>query len=480
MVLKTGTKDDFEIADDLISKVRDLLIEHNEKTGDNIETEYVPDLSESQQKAFTKFKNGENLLILGAAGCGKSKLVKEFHRYIKKENLNKEMYITSTTGISAYNVNGITINSFMGIGTGEQSVEVLLKRLRYKMGIKDRIKRTDILVIDEISMMSASVFEKLDTICKTLRKSYKPFGGIQLILTGDFLQLETVFNKNIKLLKNELEDKRLLIESDMFNNFFNKKNNNIIILKENYRQKSDPSYINLLLRIRDGTQTEKDINILKSRLRLIPKGNHVCIVNSNKSAQAINEMHLSKIKYPMKEYVAYFEKSGKNEEIDNILINELNNQFIQKGMNKIELKIGTRVMLTKNLDVSIGLVNGSVGLIDSFIKNDQYDREYPLVIFDNIPGKHLILPVKIELELDNCICLAHQIPLMLAYALTTHKVQGLTLDSAILDLETAFCNGQVYVALSRVKNFDGLYIKSFDPKKIKVNKKIKEFLDNLS
>ena len=117
MVLKTGIKDESEIADDLISKVRDLLLEHNERTGSKIETEYTPDLSETQKKAFEKFKKGENILMLGAAGCGKSKAVKEMYKYIKN-NSNKEMYVTSTTGISSYSIKGITINSFMGIGTG--------------------------------------------------------------------------------------------------------------------------------------------------------------------------------------------------------------------------------------------------------------------------------------------------------------------------------------------------------------------------
>jgi len=455
--------------DDMMDKIRDLLIDHNKKTGSNIPIDYSIDLSKSQKRAFIKFKMGDSVLILGSAGVGKSALVKEFMKY-NINNDNKTMYITSTTGISAYNIGGITINSFMGIGTAEAPVEVLLKRLRYKQSIRDRIIGTDILVIDEISMMSASTFEKMDLIFKTLRRSKKQFGGIQLILTGDFLQLETVFNRNIL---GKEQDTRLLIESELFNKMFKKCT---IVLKENFRQSSDSKYIDLLLRIREGNHTEEDINLLKTRLDVKPTGNHVHIVNSNKSAQIINESNLSNINEPVYEYLAEYKDSGKNIEIDDVLIKELKFQFNQKGIDILELKKGTRVMLTKNIDVSNGLVNGSIGIIDSFIEYQDKNEKFPLVIFDNVPGKHLILPVSIELELDNCVCIANQIPLMLAYALTTHKLQGITLDSAILDLATAFCNGQVYVALSRVKSFNGLYLKSFNPSKIKVNEKMKEFL----
>jgi len=263
------------IRDDMMDKIRDLLIDHNKKTGSNIPTDYSIDLSTSQKRAFIKFKMGDSLLILGSAGVGKSKLVKEFVKY-NRNNDNKTMYITSTTGISAYNIGGITINSFMGIGTGEAPVEVLLKRLRYKQSIRDRIIGTEILVIDEISMMSASVFEKMDLIFKTLRRSKKPFGGIQLVLTGDFLQLETVFNRNIL---GKEQDTRLLIESELFNKMFKKCT---IVLKENFRQSSDSKYIDLLLRLRRGLYTKDDINLLNTRLDKKTDDNIIHLVSSNK------------------------------------------------------------------------------------------------------------------------------------------------------------------------------------------------------
>jgi ATP-dependent DNA helicase PIF1 len=241
---------DANFADDMLSKIKDLLVDHNNKTGSSIPIEYNLDLSSTQKEAFDKFKSGESLLILGSAGTGKSKLVKEFYKHVKKNSSDKMMYITSTTGISAYNIGGITINSFMGIGTGEDSLEVLIKRLRYKIAIKDRIRRTDILVIDEISMMSAAIFEKINSIFQILKRSKKPFGGVQIILTGDFLQLETVFSNNNG-------DNRLIIESDLFKKLFEK---STVILKENFRQSSDKEYIDILMRIRKGNYNQNDIS----------------------------------------------------------------------------------------------------------------------------------------------------------------------------------------------------------------------------
>lgn len=452
------------IRDDMMDKIRDLLIDHNKKTGSNIPTDYSIDLSPSQKRAFIKFKMGDSLLILGSAGVGKSKLVKEFVKY-NRNNDNKTMYITSTTGISAYNIGGITINSFMGIGTGEAPVEVLLKRLRYKQSIRDRIIGTEILVIDEISMMSASVFEKMDLIFKTLRRSKKPFGGIQLVLTGDFLQLETVFNRNIL---GKEQDTRLLIESELFNKMFKKCT---IVLKENFRQSSDSKYIDLLLRLRRGLYTKDDINLLNTRLDKKTDDNIIHLVSSNKKAQQINKIRMDMISSDDCIFETRYTRSGDEETCD-LLEGELQSQFSQKGTEKLVLKRGCRVILIKNLNVEIGLVNGSTGTIRE-IQNDKIH-----VTFDN-GITETITRVDWELELDNSKVICTQIPLVLAYSLTIHRSQSLSLDSAVLDLADCFCNHMVYVALSRVKTLDGVYLTTFNEKKITVNKKLLEYIDSI-
>jgi ATP-dependent exoDNAse (exonuclease V) alpha subunit len=404
-------------------------------------------------------------LILGNAGVGKSRLVKEFMKYNRNAD-NKMMYITSTTGISSYNINGITINSFMGIGTGEAPIEILLKRLRYKTSIRDRIRATDILVIDEISMMSAALFEKIDVIFKTLRRSTKPFGGIQLVLTGDFLQLETVFNRN--LLDKE-QDTRLIIESELFNKMFKK---STIVLNENFRQSSDKQYIDILSRIRRGLHTLDDIRILNTRLNQEVDDNIIHLVSSNKKAQQINKNRMDKISSVDHIFDTTYTRSGKDETCD-LLERELQSQFSQKGTERLVLKKGCRVILIKNLNVEIGLVNGSTGTIQE-IQNDKIR-----VIFDN-GVTETITRVDWELELDNSKVIATQIPLVLAYSVTIHRSQSLSLERAVLDLDDCFCNHMVYVALSRVRSLDGVYLKTFDENKITVNQKLLQYIDNIT
>jgi ATP-dependent DNA helicase PIF1 len=456
-----------EIAEQqLLDKFKDLIIEHNELTGSNIPTEINLELSKTQKTAFDKFKNGDSLLILGCAGTGKSFIIKEFYKWVNNTQ-QKTIYLTSTTGISAYNIGGITINSFMGIGTGDDRVETIIRRLKYKVSIKNRIKTTDILVIDEISMMSAAVFEKINHICQILRKSSKPFGGIQVVLTGDFLQLETIFNLT-NLNKSENSDHRLIIESELFKKIFTK---STIVLEENFRQQSDTTYIDILLRIRKGIQTKSDIETLRSRIIKKEDDTIVHLVSSNKKAQMINSQKMNKINSENVLFQSEFLRYGNTETCD-LLEKELRSQFVQKGIDSINLRKGCRVLLIKNLDVSLGLVNGSTGTVKDFI-NDQVVVEFDNGITEKIGTTDW------ELEMDNSKVVATQIPFMLAYSITIHKSQSLSLDKAVLDLADCFCNHMVYVALSRVRSLDGLYLQSFNPNKITVNKELLTFINSV-
>ena len=458
--------------DTLVSNnIQDMLEQFGVKNVD-----FEANLSESQKKAFGLFKDQKNLLILGPAGTGKSHIIKTFQEYMKLNFPHKRICLTSTTGISAYNIGGMTIHSFMGIGTGNNDIDTLKKKIFRKKVYKERIELVDILIIDEISMLSASIFEKLNTICQYIRKDRRFFGGIQVIFTGDLLQLNPVFNNNKEIYK-EI-DERLIIESDIFNKEF-VKNKNIIILKENFRQKGDNTFINLLSRLRIGKYTNEDIKLLESRKNLdIPnKENIVHLVTTNAKAQNINNFNLNKLKDNELEYNSTFSSSGINKELCDILIKELEYQFNLKGIHKLILKKGSRVMLIKNLDVELGLVNGAIGTIIELQKTT--NETFPIVEFDN-KIKQLIEICDWELEIDNCKVIGKQIPLMLAYSVTVHKSQSLTLESAVLDLEDCFCEHQVYVALSRLRSLDGMYLKSFNPKKITINKKMKDYLDQLN
>lgn len=416
-------------------------------------------LSESQEKAYSLCKDKKNVFIIGSAGVGKSVLIK----YLK-ENLNeKNIYITATTGVSAFNIEGMTIHSFMGFGTGQGELMYLIKKIKKNIEAMFRIETVNVLVIDEISMLSAELFEKMDKICKIIRKNDLLFGGIQLVLTGDLLQLLPVFDKNA-------EDTRLLIESDLFNENFN--NDNIIELTKNFRQENDDNYYKLLQNIRLNKHTEEDITLLNSKItnnKNVPK-DIIKLVPLNAIANKINKEEFDKIKEEPKTFIPKISNKSNSLSIKY----EIDKQFKSKGLDKLILKKGCRVMLVKNINVKDGLVNGRIGTIIKFMYND------PVVEFDN--GQISVIE-KCKWDFTDTVlnetATVTQYPLILSYAISIHKSQSITLEKAHVFLEKCFCEHQVYVALSRIKSLDGLYIDNFDENTIKINKKIIQFLNNL-
>lgn len=443
--------------EETMMKFRGMIEEYNEKN--NIISEFVS-LCPEQQRALDIYKTGKSILVMGSAGSGKSKLIHE----IKYTTSNlKTIIITATTGIAAYNINGITLHSFMGIGSGEQTIDHLIKKVLKNSETVKRIKSTDILVIDEMSMLSAELFEKINIICKEVRRNSELFGGIQLVLTGDLLQLLPVFKNERKN-----QDTRLIFESPIFKGLFSK--DTIIVLKTNFRQ-TDKILSSLLGRIRLGTITKKDEELLKTRIKQKCEiENYVHLVASNKQAQEINLQNLNNLIGDSKKYTAIISETG-NKQTTKDLKDELVNQFNQKGIYEINLKLGSRVMLIKNLSIEEGLVNGSVGTVIGFKFN------MPQIKFDNKIIK-IIEVSDWKIELNNSSVNGKQLPLMLCWALTIHKSQSLTLEKAIMDLGNCFCDHQVYVALSRIKSLDGLYLRSFNPQKIKTNDKVKKFLSS--
>ena len=469
-----------QIKSDGFSKEMQELLEQSllesgiEDAKNIVQTEYNigSGLSNKQKIAFELFKTEENLLILGPGGVGKSKIIKTMENYIKTEYPTKNIYITSTTGISAFSVGGVTIHSFMGIGTGEQDIGFLIRKILRKKEQRQRIIDTDILIIDEISMMSASLFEKINLIFQHFRKNKLPFGGVQIVLTGDMMQLLCIFNNNVEIYGEQ--DTRLIVESDIFNSIF-KKDQNIIVLDENFRQKGNPKFIDLLSRIRIGKITEDDINVLKSRKiskTLIPPKDIIHLVSTNKKAQTINETHLKNLPGSIKNFkIKYTSKIGDKDSCE-LLEREMHSQFNQRGLIDLNLKKNCRVMLIKNLDVEKGLVNGALGTVLDFI-NDSVKVQF------DTDAVHIIPRSEFQLELGNNCIKAMQMPLMIAACITISKSQSLSLDAAILDLGNVFADGMGYVALSRLRTLDNMYIESFDEKKITISDIMKNYMDNL-
>jgi ATP-dependent DNA helicase PIF1 len=449
---------------DKLDAVRSMLEEYSLSKGSEIMT--TVELSEDQQKALDMFIEGKNVLIMGPGGVGKSKVVREMKYQASKQY--KSVVVCGTTGVSAFSIGGITLNSFMGIGTGDQPLETLMRRVMTKRGIRDRIMSTDVLIVDEVSMLSAALFEKINLICQKARRNQTFFGGIQVVFSMDPLQLQPVFKVN-----GTADDTRLIYESELFKAVFSKTKRNIINLKTNFRQQNDPEFTNLLMRVRRGVHTAGDIATLKTRM--IKHGadigeDAVYLVTSNRKAQAINKINMDKLKYPTVEYLAQFTEYGVAKESEELL-RDLQSQFDQKGIAKLELKQGARVMMIKNVNVEEGLVNGSVGTVVEF------ENGLPIVKFDN-GVQRAVNYSDWELEVNNAKVKASQIPLMLCWGITIHKIQSLTLEKAVMDLADCFCHGQCYVALSRLRSIQNLYLKTFDPNKITVCEKTKTFVDS--
>jgi ATP-dependent DNA helicase PIF1 len=216
--------------------------------------------------------------------------------------------------------------------------------------------------------------------------------------------------------------------------------------------------------------------VLEKRRTALPKDDIIHLVSSNYKARTINQSRLSAIKGESHVYPACYTTDGIDQDMCEFLRRDIHNQFEKRGLNEIELKRGARVILIKNIDVDLGLVNGSAGTIESFVMDSGVMS--PQVKFDN-GTLRVITPTTWDVDVKGASCTVSQIPLMLGWSVTIHKSQSLTLDRAVLDLADCFAEAQVYVALSRLRSLDGLYLQSFDPKKIKVNETVLDYVNQL-
>jgi hypothetical protein len=416
-------------------------------------------LTMMQKEFFEVFFSKKNIFLTGPAGTGKSYCLNALFDFLDI----KEIFYgkTATTGVAAINISGTTIHAWSGMGLGDAEGMQLLDKVEKNRKAKYRIKNAKVLVIDEISMATANLLEKLDICCQYIRNNGKPFGGIQVIFTGDFLQLPPVFGK--------FEEEIFAFESQAW------KDADVypIHLTEIVRQHDDPKFAELLNEIRTG-QT-KNFDMLKAcENRTFPDDGiqPVKLFCKNINVDDYNNIELNKIKSPTKTYtsvdtggegwISFFDKNC-------------------KAPTELKLKVGAQVMLIKNIDITEGLVNGSVGIVEGL------QDGFVIVKFTN-GNTQVIEPQTWEIRQNeddgygnmNSVLVASrkQIPLRLAWSVTIHKIQGSTLDRAEVDISDAFASGQVYVALSRVRNLNSLKIKSFSPRAVIVNKKCIEFYNH--
>jgi ATP-dependent DNA helicase PIF1 len=407
-------------------------------------------LSNDQLRAFESYKNNENIFISGYAGTGKSYLIKNIYEDAIQNG--KKIQITAMTGCAAVLLgNAKTLHSWASIGIGNAPIEKLIANIR-KYNKTENWTKLDILVIDEISMMSKTLFELLDAIGKKMRKNQKVFGGIQLICCGDFHQLPPVENE-------------FCFESPLWDKTFIKQ----VVFKENFRQKGDLEYQTVLNEIREGQVSPESCKLLIecSKKEITDEIKPTVLYPTKKFADQINQFELMTINEEQHIYLKVFtpEVSG------GPIKDELEKQ---KGMydDKLILKVGSQVMCIANISQDEGIVNGSQGIIIGFVNG------YPEVKFKHIT--RVIQPHKWINDKYEDYGIS-QIPLILSWAITIHKAQGITLDNAMINIgSSVFEYGQAYVALSRLTSREGLYIKSLDIAKIRANPKVIEFYKKIN
>jgi len=422
-------------------------------------------LNNKQNEAFNAMINGQNIFITGPGGSGKSHVINLFVNYYKNniENNENKLYVTSSTGLSSLLINGITINQYAGIGTGEKSIEYYFKNIQKKKPVRERWKNTNVLIIDEISMINSSLFEKLDILAQKIRKNNSPFGGIQLICSGDFLQLPPVKSNNfcfesftwdITIDKIYYFDKIIRQNNIEFQIVLNKIR--LGIIDKDVKRILD-SCKNRKLENKDGIIP----TLLFSKKDIVKTYNDARqqeLINENKKTVVFDSEYIfsSKIK----------------EEVKQDYINLINSQF--NIQDSITLSKYSQVMLNVN-NIDEGLANGSRGIIVDFTENNN-----PIVQFLN--GKVLEIKKKdYKLEESKDSITKKQIPLIHAWAITIHKAQGMSLEYVETDIgKSIFEYGQAYVVLSRIKSLEGLSLIDIDYTKIKANPKVIKFYENLN
>lgn len=403
----------------------------------------------------------ENIFIHGPAGVGKSELIKEITRRIKDRNV----VVTATTGVAALNIKGTTLHRFAGIGLGKEDAMHLLKRVMSKKKYVIRWRKADVLIIDEISMLGAELFDKLDFIARRVRGKSSPMGGLQIILSGDLLQLPPIKDGWI------------------FNSKTWESLNLTTFNLKTPKRYDNSEYFEMLLRIRENQQTKADINALNMRF-----GEYLQIRNTIKDWEIKptilhslrvdvndhNKSELSKLpgnatKFKARDLIDFLDIPD-NRDMQTKYFKMLLDDAIPE---EIQLKVGAQVMLRKNIDIDSGLVNGSRGVVKKIL------LETVIVKFNNGVTSEIGYE-QWEITDDEAIVVREQIPLILAWSYTIHKSQGCTLDFAVCDLgKSVFANSQAYVALSRVRNLNSLYLGDFDPKSLRVDPEALEFVQKL-
>ncbi len=410
-----------------------------------------------QSTALNILKLGNNVFITGSAGTGKTYLLEQFIQYLKSEQIYPT--VVAPTGIAASHLKGQTIHSFFALGirndvVNNKYIEILLK----KKYLQNRFSKLKILIIDEISMVSPEIFSSMDRVLSAFKNSPEPFGGVQVVISGDFFQLPPV--------SIEPKEKRFAWQSPVWRELELRS----CYLDKKFRQK-DKNLISILDEIRSATVSQKSHKLLESRYRkefkFRGKYQATKLYTHNIDVDRINLEELNRLKTPTKLFK--FTAKGDEKSIEKIFKTAL-------LLKELSLKKDAIVIFIKN-NPEKGYVNGTTGVVIGF-----EEENIPLVKIST--GRVIKVVAEewtIESDTGETVATISQIPLRLAWAITIHKSQGMTLDRAEIDLSKTFEVGQGYVALSRIKSIEGLRLMGInemalrvDPLILRINNPIKE------
>ncbi|PGH03414.1 hypothetical protein AJ79_07380 [Helicocarpus griseus UAMH5409] len=465
-------------------------------------------LSEEQKRVVEAIvEDGKSIFFTGSAGTGKSVLMREIIRKLRVKYRREpdRIAVTASTGLAACNIEGVTLHSFAGIGLGKEPAADLVKKVKRNQKNRTRWLRTKVLIIDEISMVDGDLFDKLEEVARKIRNNGRPFGGIQLVVTGDFFQLPPVPDSN-KVAK-------FAFGASTWNTTIQ----HTILLTHVFRQK-DPKFAAMLNEMRLGKLSPETIEAFKQLSR--PLNFHDSIeatelFPTRSEVERANKTRMDRLSGETMVFNAVDSGTMQNEQQRSQLLADC-------VAPTIHLKKGAQVMLIKNMDET--LVNGSLGKVVAFMDENRFDYytkneedfagdqnqddrtaqaanklkafenknglvsakgRWPVVCFVQPDGteRHLLCqPESWKIELPNGEVRAQrtQIPLILAWALSIHKAQGQTLQRVKVDLGRVFEKGQAYVALSRATSQAGLQVSRFDARRVMVHPKVLEFYSNLS
>ncbi|XP_054837286.1 ATP-dependent DNA helicase PIF1 isoform X2 [Eublepharis macularius] len=408
-------------------------------------------LTQEQAMVLNAVLSGKNIFFTGSAGTGKSYLLKKIVASLPPNST----YATASTGVAACQIGGTTLHAFAGIGSGKAPLHQCIE-LAKRSGVRLQWLNCHHLIIDEISMVDGEFFDKLEEVARTVRKCENPFGGIQLIICGDFLQLPPVSKGT--------EQPNFCFQAKSWQKCIHL---NMELTK--VQRQTEKDFISLLDSVRRGRCTDEVTKQLAATATHMVERDGILATRLCTHKEDVELTNVKRLRELSGE-----PRSFKAVDSDPMLVKTLDAQCPVSSI--IELKLGAQVMLTKNLDVSQGLVNGARGVVIGFETEGK-----------GLPKVRFLCGVTTVIGLERWVLKGpagthltrQQLPLKLAWAISIHKSQGMSLDCVEISLARVFECGQAYVALSRVRSLAGLRVLDFDPKVVKANSSVLKFYSRL-